>query len=66
MSREKSKPLRRRKPWVMWGQIFILDSAAKPPISGKMSRFPKENLNDFNNPFFQKSGEPGFCSRIYS
>jgi hypothetical protein len=44
--------------------MLNVDSAAKPPISWKMSRFPKENLNDFNNHFFQKSGEQGLCSRI--
>jgi len=29
-----------------------------------MGRFAKENLNDFNNHFFQKAEEQGFCSRI--
>jgi hypothetical protein len=44
--------------------MLNVDSAAKPPIFWEMARFSKENLNDFNNHFFQKSGEPGFCSRI--
>jgi len=41
-----------------------IDSAAKPPIFGKMGFSARENLNDFNTHFFQKSREQGFCSRI--
>jgi len=33
------------------------DSAAKPPNFWKTARSAKENLNDFNSYFFQKSGE---------
>jgi len=47
------------------GSNLFIDSAAKPPIFGKMARFAKENLNDFNNNFLQESGELGFCSRIF-
>jgi len=39
-----------------------MDSAAKPPIFGKMDRFAKENPNDFTTIVFKNPGNRGFAA----
>jgi len=41
-----------RSPMRIGRTIIEFDSAAKPPIFGKMGFSARENLNDFNTHFF--------------